>query len=72
MTLVQKVRKSGNSYIVTIPKTEMQRLNLRVGQMVGVQIQPLEVVPVLRPELREAFEAEFQGSEAALEYLATH
>jgi hypothetical protein len=40
--------------------------------MVSVQVQPLEVVPVLRPELREAFEAEFQGSEAALEYLATH
>ena len=72
MTLVQKVRKSGNSYIVTIPKAEMQRLNLRLGQLVGVQVQPLEMVPVLRPELREAFEAEFAGSEDALHYLATH
>ncbi len=55
--LMQKLRKS---------------VNLREGQMVGVKVQPLEFVPTLSPELREAFDVEFRCSEATLEYLATH
>jgi antitoxin component of MazEF toxin-antitoxin module len=69
---MQKLRKSGNSFIVTVPRTEVERLHLREGQLVAVDVQPLDIVPVLRPELREAFEEEFRGSEAALEYLAKH
>ena len=68
----QKLRRSGNSFVVTVPRTEVERLHLREGQLVDVDVQPLDVVPVLRPELREAFEEEFRGSEAALEYLAAH
>jgi antitoxin component of MazEF toxin-antitoxin module len=72
MTVMQKLRRNGNSYIVTIPRSEVERLNLRVGQMVAVQVQPLDVRPVLSPDLREAFEEEFRTSEAALRHLATH
>ena len=31
---MQKIRKSGNNYVVTIPKDEMERLGLHEGDMV--------------------------------------
>jgi antitoxin component of MazEF toxin-antitoxin module len=71
MATMQKLRRSGNSYIVTIPKTEVERLQLQAGQMVSVEVQPLEIRPVLPPDLREIFEEEFRASEDALRYLAT-
>ena len=46
-----QVRKSGNSFVVTIPKSEMERLGLDEGQMVALDITPLELKPVLPPDL---------------------
>ena len=66
----QKLRKVGNSYVVTIPKDEVRRRGLREGQLLAVEIQPLEVRPTLRPELREAFEESWARHEAAYRYLA--
>lgn len=37
------VRKSGNSLVLTIPPEIVREKNLRPGQMVGVEIQPVEV-----------------------------
>jgi antitoxin component of MazEF toxin-antitoxin module len=70
--IVTKVRKQGNSYVVTIPRKEMERLALKEGQSVGVELQPMELRPVLRPELREHFEAVMRDSGEALRYLAEH
>ena len=66
----QKLRKVGNSYVVTIPKDEVERKGLREGQLLAVEVQPVETYPMLRPELREAFEASWARSEAAYRYLA--
>ena len=66
----QKLRKVGNSYVVTIPKEEVRRRGLREGQLLAVEIQPLEVRPTLRPELQEAFEESWARHEAAYRYLA--
>lgn len=68
----QKLRRVGNSYVVTIPRSEIQRKGLREGQLLAVDVQPLEVYPTLRPELQEAFEASWARSEAAYRYLAEH
>ncbi len=65
-----KLRKSGNSFIVTVPRDEVERLGLVEGQMLAVEVHPLEVRPVLMPELREAFEASWQRNEAGYRYLA--
>jgi antitoxin component of MazEF toxin-antitoxin module len=54
--ITQQLRKSGNSYVVTIPKDEVERLNLREGQMVAIDVTPMELKPVLRPELARLFE----------------
>ncbi len=66
----QQLRKVGNSYVVTIPKEEVERRGLREGQLLAVEIHPLEVRPVLTPELRDAFEASWAHNEAGLRYLA--
>ena len=65
----QKLRRVGNSLVVTIPKAEVERQHLHAGQLVGVQIQPLEVRPTMAPDLREAMEASWREAEAAYRYL---
>jgi antitoxin component of MazEF toxin-antitoxin module len=66
----QKLRKVGNSYIVTIPKEEIERQHLQEGQLLAVEVRPAEVRPVASPELREAFEESWKRNEAAYRYLA--
>lgn len=66
----QKIRKVGNSLVVTIPKDEAERLQLAEGDLVDLDVQPLEIRPRMRPEVREAFERSWKKSEAAYRYLA--
>ena len=70
--VIGKLRKSGNSFIVTVPRDEVERLGLEEGQMVSVEVRPAEVRPVLAADLREAFDIEFHQGQAALRYLAEH
>jgi antitoxin component of MazEF toxin-antitoxin module len=51
-----KIWKAGNSYVVTIPRDEMEARGLHVGQMVGIEPIPLELRPVdpRTPEQRAA------------------
>ena len=65
----QKLRKVGNSYAVTIPKEEVQRRNLREGQLVWVEVSPLEVRPSLDPEIRRLVLETWEEDEAAYRYL---
>lgn len=68
--ITAKLRRSGNSFIVTVPKDEVERLALKEGQTVAVEVRPVEVRPVLAPDLREAFEASWERNEAGYRYLA--
>jgi antitoxin component of MazEF toxin-antitoxin module len=52
-----KVRRSGNSLAVTIPKAEAERLGLREGQRVEVEALPVESVPVLPADEQAALTA---------------
>jgi putative addiction module antidote len=54
--LMQKVRKSGNSYIVTIPKDEIERLGLHEGDMVALDVRKVEYRVQMDPDVRTAFE----------------
>jgi len=60
----QKIRKVGNSYVVTIPKEEMRRRGLKDGQLVAVDVQPLSIRPELPPDVAAAFEASWAQNEA--------
>ncbi|MGH2352146.1 MAG: AbrB/MazE/SpoVT family DNA-binding domain-containing protein [Chloroflexota bacterium] len=68
--ITQKLRKVGNSYVVTIPKDEVERRGLREGQLLAVEVQPMEVRPMLAPDLRAAIEETWQQDEPAYRYLA--
>jgi antitoxin component of MazEF toxin-antitoxin module len=68
--ITAKLRRSGNSFIVTVPKDEVERLALKEGQTVAVEVRPVEVRPILAPDLREAFEASWEHNEAGYRYLA--
>ena len=65
-----KIRKQGNSFVVTIPKDEMEKLDLHEGDRVAFQPTKLETRAVLRPEIRKAFEESWERNEAAYRYLA--
>lgn len=51
-----KIWKAGNSYVITIPREEMEMRGLQVGQMIGIDPVPVEIRPVnpLTPEQRAA------------------
>jgi len=66
----QKVRKVGNSLVITLPKDEAERLGIHEGDLIGYEPYKLEVRPVLSPDLRAAAERSWQKSEAAYRYLA--
>lgn len=66
----QRLRKVGNSFVVTIPKDEVERLNLREGQLLAIAVEPLEIIPSMGPDVRTAFEESWARNEAAFRYLA--
>ncbi len=65
----QKLRKVGNSYVVTIPKEEVERLAIEEGQLIEIQVTPLEVRRVMSPPIKAAFERSWARSEQAYRYL---
>lgn len=67
-----KMRKVGNSLVVTIPKEEAEQLELREGDLVTVEIRKAEVRPVLRPDLRKMAERSWERNEPGYRYLREH
>ena len=68
--ITRRIRKAGNSFVITVPKEEMVRLGLSEGQLVGVQFIPVEVRPILPPDLQPHFEGSWQHNEPGYRYLA--
>ena len=74
--IASRIRKHGNSYVVTIPPKEMEERGLTEGMLVGFDPRPVELRPVkgahaeLRPEVRAAAERVWTKNEAGLRYLA--
>ena len=68
--VVAKIRKVGNSLVVTVPKEEAEELELHEGDLVTMDIRKAEVRPVLRPELRKLAEESWARNEAGYRYLA--
>ncbi len=68
--IMGKLRQVGNSLVVTITKEEAERLDLREGDLVGVEVRKLRVVPEMSPEMREAVDFALEQYSAAIDYLA--
>jgi antitoxin component of MazEF toxin-antitoxin module len=65
----QKVRKVGNSLVVTIPADFAEQHNIKAEDLVELTLRPLEVVPRLRPGLAPFVEEETAANLEALRYL---
>jgi putative addiction module antidote len=68
--IYQKLRKTGNSYVVTIPKDLIEKLDLTEGDLLAVQVQPAEVRPVVSDDIRKAFEDSWEDNEDGYRYLS--
>ncbi len=68
--ITQQLRKTGNSFVVTVPKEEVERRGWQEGQLLAVQLNELEVRPVLSPELETIVDELIDEHEDALRYLA--
>ena len=70
----QKVRKVGNSLVVTIPADIADQYNIKADDLVRVTIQPVEqvTIPRLDPELQRAVNQVLETDQAALRYLRGH
>jgi antitoxin component of MazEF toxin-antitoxin module len=67
--IVGKLRRVGNSLVVTIPRAEVEELELHEGDLVTMDLQKAEVRPVLRPALRKFAEESWAHNQKAYEYL---
>ena len=65
----QKLRRVGNSLVITIPKQAAEQLGLSDGDLVDIQLAPMELRPRMRPEVRASFEAVLPTIQPALDYL---
>lgn len=65
-----KIRKQGNSFVVTIPKDEMERLDLHEGDQIAIQPVKLETRAILDPDLQQALDESWEQNEAGYRYLA--
>lgn len=67
--VTQAIRKVGNSFVVTIPKDDMRRLDLNEGDIIQFEPTRMELKPVLNPEIRSLFERDVESLKPMLEYL---
>ena len=67
--VTQRLRRSGGSLAVTIPKDEIERLGLHEGDLVAVQVNKIQMRIELPADVRAAFEAVRRDHAGAIEYL---
>jgi len=67
--IYQKLRKSGNSYVVTIPMDEVESLHLEEGDLVGLTLVKGEIRPVLPDDLENLAERSWERNEKGYRYL---
>lgn len=70
MMITQKLRRVGNSFVVTIPKEEAERQNLHEGDFVGIEVRKIHLKPEMSPEVRAAFERSWEAYQEDYRYLA--
>jgi antitoxin component of MazEF toxin-antitoxin module len=66
---MRKLRRVGNSLVLTVSASEARRLGLAEGDLVHADLTPLEVTAAVRPELRAAVDRVIDRCLPALLYL---
>ena len=67
--LLQKVRKVGNSYIVTIPKEVIESQQLIEGDTVALEVRKVDYQLRMDPDVRAAFERSMKLYKEDYDYL---
>lgn len=67
--ITQQLRKVGNSYVLTVPKAEVERLQVTEGDFIQMDLSKMVLKPVLNPELQQLFDEDIQVLAPMLEYL---
>ena len=70
--LLQKVRKVGNSYVVTIPRELMENQDIQEGDTVALEVRKVDYRVQMDPEVRTAFERSLEMYKDDYDYLATN
>ena len=70
----QKVRKVGNSLVVTIPADFAEQHNIKADDLVMLTIEPVEqvTIPRLDPDIQRAVNQVLETDQAALRHLRGH
>jgi len=50
--MITSIRRSGNSFVIRVPREEMERLGVEVDEFVAVEIHPVDIRPRLTKPLR--------------------
>ena len=67
---MRRIRKLGNNYVVSIPKAEIERLDLHDDDMVSLDIHKVGPKEKLDGDTRAAFEHSLEVHKADYDYLA--
>lgn len=67
--LLQKLRKAGNSYIVTIPRDVMESQDLHEGDTVALEVRKVEHRVQMDRDVRVAFERSMELYKDDYDYL---
>ena len=68
--ITQQIRKVGNSYVVTVPREEMERLKLSEGDTVALQLNKVRMQIELPEDIRESLSRVLERHSGAIDYLA--
>ena len=50
--MITTIRRSGNSFVIRVPREEMERLGVVVDELVAVEIHPVDIRPRLTKPLQ--------------------
>jgi hypothetical protein len=64
------LKKSGDNYIITVSRDEVERLGLREGQVITVEVLSFEEAPHPAKDVQQAFEASWDRNQEGYRYLA--
>lgn len=67
--MIQKVWKTGNSFVVTIPRDEIERQGIAEGELLEVTVHKVEIRRALTPAMQAALDESLAEDQEALRLL---
>lgn len=68
--MIQRAWKTGNSFVVTIPRAEIERQGITKGELIEVTVHKVEIRRALTPTMQTALVESLAEDQEALRYLA--